>query len=448
MSERISAVIYYDGESIDFTEFRKRIKCKIFGTTPSSVSSIKYRFCDSIDTVTYDSFDIKGGRSFKAIVQTHLASGLPYLELYVQFSSPNEIFATSTSTVVQEEYTTPTRHSISERQNMEAPVFGGKVALFSKSKPVLSEPEDVEVGSNEEEEDPRFRAYSPPAHMHNVDISADNELEFLDLPHKMRDRTGSSLDLGELEVGKEFSNKDSFINALKQHSINHGVNYNVDKSKSEKFGAKCAMQIGTCSWKIMASFRKKTDHPKMDSAMIANLILPMLKADPRTSVSCIIASIRSQLRYMPSYRKAWIAKQKAVENMHSGWDASYNEVWQRCQVLKRYTHGLLLAVAQDGGGRILPITFAITPGESVGVVVAPVVGVGKMTHLGKIKNVEVFASPTAEVFESYKAMGISNEMSSPMKPRAIPSATMAYISSVESESSGKEMHRAMHSNLA
>ncbi|MFQ6624111.1 hypothetical protein Gotur_004321, partial [Gossypium turneri] len=30
----------------------------------------------------------------------------------------------------------------------------------------------------------------------------------------------------------------------------------------------------------------------------------------------------------------------------------------------RYTHRLLVAVAQDGGGRILPITFVITPGES------------------------------------------------------------------------------------
>ncbi|XP_017624984.1 uncharacterized protein LOC108468613 [Gossypium arboreum] len=30
----------------------------------------------------------------------------------------------------------------------------------------------------------------------------------------------------------------------------------------------------------------------------------------------------------------------------------------------RYTHRLLLAVAQDGSGRILPIAFAITPGES------------------------------------------------------------------------------------
>ncbi|PPR90184.1 hypothetical protein GOBAR_AA30504 [Gossypium barbadense] len=45
---------------------------------------------------------------------------------------------------------------------------------------------------------------------------------------------------------------------LKQHSINHKVNYNVVKSKSEKFEAKCAVQDSTCSWKIMASVRKKT----------------------------------------------------------------------------------------------------------------------------------------------------------------------------------------------
>ena len=46
----------------------------------------------------------------------------------------------------------------------------------------------------------------------------------------------------------------------------------------------------------------------------------------------------------------------------------------------------------------------------MGVVIAlaGVVGVGRMTHLDRIKNTEVFASPRAEVFESHKAMGIGN----------------------------------------
>ncbi|MFQ6653726.1 hypothetical protein Gotur_024975 [Gossypium turneri] len=116
MSEFISVVIYYDGEvchiengvvflsentvrlvfnqNIDLTELHKRIKRKIFGTTPMKVLSITYRFYPSIDPVTYDSFDIKGACSLEEMVQTHLASGAPYIELYVQFTSPNDVLAT------------------------------------------------------------------------------------------------------------------------------------------------------------------------------------------------------------------------------------------------------------------------------------------------------------------------------------------------------------------
>ena len=105
MSERISAVIYYDGEvcdtkngvvflsenttrlvfnqNIDLTELRKRIRRKFFETTPTKVLSIKHQFCASVDPVRYDTFDIKGLRSLEAIVQTHLTSGSPYLELYI-----------------------------------------------------------------------------------------------------------------------------------------------------------------------------------------------------------------------------------------------------------------------------------------------------------------------------------------------------------------------------
>ncbi|KAH1039083.1 hypothetical protein J1N35_040826 [Gossypium stocksii] len=54
-----------------------------------------------VDPMTYDSFDIKGDYSLEAMVQTHLAYGSPYLELYVPFSSSNETFATSTSTTIR-----------------------------------------------------------------------------------------------------------------------------------------------------------------------------------------------------------------------------------------------------------------------------------------------------------------------------------------------------------
>ncbi|KAH1038221.1 hypothetical protein J1N35_039964 [Gossypium stocksii] len=89
--------------------------------TPIKVFSIKYRFCASVDPVTYNLFDIKGARRLKAM-------------LYVQFSSPNDTFATSTSNIVREEYTTPVRHSVSGWQNTEVPVFGSSIEYTTSAR--------------------------------------------------------------------------------------------------------------------------------------------------------------------------------------------------------------------------------------------------------------------------------------------------------------------------
>ncbi|KAH1106909.1 hypothetical protein J1N35_010677 [Gossypium stocksii] len=80
--------------------------------------------------------------------------------------------------------------------------------------------------------------------MHNVDLSADDMLKFPDIPYKRRGHTSSSLELGKLEVGKEFSSNDGFLDALKQYSIMNEVNYQVVKSKFKKFEAKCAVRDG------------------------------------------------------------------------------------------------------------------------------------------------------------------------------------------------------------
>ncbi|KAK5772379.1 hypothetical protein PVK06_048667 [Gossypium arboreum] len=113
-------------------------------------------------------------------------------------------------------YTTPARHSVGGWDMHLGGLIpdGAEVGLFSKPEPVPTIPEDVEGGLDEEEEDLRFRAYSPSAHMHNVDLSQNDALEFPDLPHRRCDHTRLSLDSGEIKVGREFSNKDSFLAAL------------------------------------------------------------------------------------------------------------------------------------------------------------------------------------------------------------------------------------------
>ncbi|KAK5819724.1 hypothetical protein PVK06_024747 [Gossypium arboreum] len=48
---------------------------------------------------------------------------------------------------------------------------------------------------DDDDKDLRFTAYSLPAHMHNVDLSVEDELEFVEQPHRRLGQASSSLDL-------------------------------------------------------------------------------------------------------------------------------------------------------------------------------------------------------------------------------------------------------------
>ncbi|KAH1129438.1 hypothetical protein J1N35_000816 [Gossypium stocksii] len=88
----------------------------------------------------------------------------------------------------------------------------------------IQEP-DVEGPGENAKEDPRF--YSPLAHMHNVDLSVEDALEFVKLPHRRLDHASSSLDSGDLEVGKEFSSKDHFVAIVKRYNIRMGYTFTL-----------------------------------------------------------------------------------------------------------------------------------------------------------------------------------------------------------------------------
>ncbi|XP_025703408.1 uncharacterized protein [Arachis hypogaea] len=106
-------------------------------------------------------------------------------------------------------------------------------------------------------------------------------------------------------------------------------------------------------------------------------IKPLVEADPSLKVKSVIAEIQSKFNYTVSYRKAWLAKQKAVEKIFGGWEASYEAlpIWafRHCKPIiqvdgthlyGKYKGCLLVAVSQDGNNNIVPIAFAIVEGET------------------------------------------------------------------------------------
>ncbi|XP_057754697.1 uncharacterized protein LOC130974007 [Arachis stenosperma] len=121
------------------------------------------------------------------------------------------------------------------------------------------------------------------------------------------------------------------------------------------------------------------DHSKLDSDTVAEAIRPLVETDPSIKVKSIIAEVQSRFNYTISYRKAWLAKQKSVAKVFSGWEESYQALpwWLSVMVQKipgsvvqietrpLYNENeeaqgtLLVAVAQDGNQNIVPIAFAL-----------------------------------------------------------------------------------------
>ncbi|XP_016169132.2 uncharacterized protein LOC107611751 [Arachis ipaensis] len=281
--------------------------------------------------------------------------------------------------------------------------------------------------------------FQEPSFMRSLDLEAMNAAEF---PQYMNAELPVVAD-GEFTVGMEFNSREEVIKAMKDYTIRRGVDYRVYESKPTTFYAKCTHYGKGCDWLIRVTKMQKKycweirryngshtctrsrisqDHSKLDSKTVAEAIKPLVEVDPSLKVKSVITEVQSKFNYTISYRKAWLAKQKAVESIFEGWEASYEAlpIWfeamchkepsavvhfetmdayqgddlvpdirvlhrvfwsyypcirafRHCkpvvQVDETHLYGkykgcLLVAVSQDGNNNIVPIAFAIVEGET------------------------------------------------------------------------------------
>ncbi|XP_016199054.1 uncharacterized protein LOC107640020 [Arachis ipaensis] len=218
---------------------------------------------------------------------------------------------------------------------------------------------------------------------------------------------------GEFTVGMKFSLREAIIKAMKDYTIRRGVDY------KKKYCWKIRRYNGshTCTRSSISQ-----DHSKLDSKTVAEAIKPLVDVDPSINVKSVIAEVQSKFNYTISYRKAWLAKQKAVESIFGGWEASYEALpiwfeamchkepsavvhfetmsayrgddlvpdirvlhrvfWSYYPCIRAFRHCkpvvqvdgthlygkykgcLLVAVSQDDNNNIVPIAFAIVEGET------------------------------------------------------------------------------------
>ncbi|XP_015954396.1 uncharacterized protein LOC107478781 [Arachis duranensis] len=136
-----------------------------------------------------------------------------------------------------------------------------------------------------------------------------------------------------LQIGQSFQNKDKAVLSVKDYSIRRGVEYRVLESDHLKYHGKCKEFGKSCSWliRILLRARKGTwevrryngphtclatsissDHQQLDYHVICVRIYSLVREDAVVTVKVLQQATEAYYVFRPSYRKVWMAKQKAV----------------------------------------------------------------------------------------------------------------------------------------
>jgi hypothetical protein len=278
--------------------------------------------------------------------------------------------------------------------------------------------------------------HDPPPFMHTIDYEAMGGPEFPEYAGNAPEYEAG----GEFEVGMEFPDKKTADHAIRHYNMSRSLMYKVKESSPKTLRCKC-LQEG-CNWVIRVSYVSdddtwvvkvyngphtclgldfSQDHPKLSSDMIAELVKDMVREDVSIKVKVIRATVQRSFGKFCTYRKAWMAKQKAIEMVYGNWYESYAELPSWCRVLHergakiemqtipsedehglekpnhrtmhrlfwtfrpcikgfvhckplvqidgthlygKYKGTLLVAVSQDGNQNVVPIAYAIVEGET------------------------------------------------------------------------------------
>ena len=123
---------------------------------------------------------------------------------------------------------------------------------------------------------------------------------------------------------------------------------------------RCKEYGKNCNWSVRACQRKGTglweirrytgdhtclattvpqNHRQLDVNVICKNIFKIVEGNPTVAIKDLQAAIFHNYRFEPSYRKTWLAKQKAIAQIYGDWDESYNELPQLLLALQAVMPG-------------------------------------------------------------------------------------------------------------
>ncbi|KAH1266330.1 hypothetical protein GmHk_01G001841 [Glycine max] len=170
-------------------------------------------------------------------------------------------------------------------------------------------------------------------HYNNINWSHPDEEDIcgLDMP--------TTFNIGqELYVGMDFDSKDAVKNALKQYVMKVHQTFKVVETKSHKYIVCCPnnTEESPCPF-----------YMRLDSNLIATCVVGMIREDPSIKISLIQERINSEFSYKVSYRKAWMAKQKAIAIEYGDWEESYAKLSSWLTHMQNHSPGSYFQILHD-----------------------------------------------------------------------------------------------------
>ncbi|XP_023763670.1 uncharacterized protein LOC111912174 [Lactuca sativa] len=273
--------------------------------------------------------------------------------------------------------------------------------------------EEDEIGEKDDEES--FEAPSTFTTMEETNMTTDGNW--------IVSQSASKNDFTQ-ELGKDsFKDKEELIRAIKLYSIRTHKQFEVVETRPTLWTIRCKLHLqSSCKWQVRAIKRKQSeyfeitkytgphtclhdnisqDHPNLDGNLIAQETKHLIKEQPSISIPTLRAEIVDKLGYIPSYKKVWTGKQKAIEQVFvqkfnpgtivewlvlSSTDEEPMEFrrvfWDFSPSIRGFVHCrpvisidgthlygkykgmMMIAMGVDGNNQILPLAFAIVENES------------------------------------------------------------------------------------
>ncbi|RYQ89325.1 hypothetical protein Ahy_B09g096028 isoform E [Arachis hypogaea] len=290
---------------ISFEELKCVICEKINSEKARKISCILYRYPVPVfgGFIQYQTKYVTDEASMQDMFSMYIGnrSQISFLELYVEFEQSE-----ADQNILREEY-----NSDSEEEFESNYEFVGPDGDEDQGDGTMA-PDVTEVANALANEVP----FEEPSFMQALDLEAMHAPEF---PEYMTAEVPIVAD-GEFAIGVEFSSREAVIKAIKD-LISRKYCWVIRRYNGSH----------TCTRATISQ-----DHSKLDSITIAEAIKPLVEADPSIKVKSVIAEVQSKFNYTVSYRKAWLAKQRAVEKIFGGWEASYEAlpIWMEAMCHK------------------------------------------------------------------------------------------------------------------